>query len=281
MKPKREDRAKQDEPIPLKRLGQHFLKDKNIARKIVDSLKTPPPFYCLEIGPGTGVLTELLLPKCARYVGVEVDPLLAEKLRQQFSKHPNFVLIEGDILSIPVSKFFKDAARLPRVVIGNIPYNLTSPILLSLCEASDELRESVLMVQKEVAQRMVASPHSREYGLLSIFTQLFAEVQQLFVVPPGVFYPAPRVDSAVVRLIFRKHVQEQFRDFPFFQSVLRHCFQHRRKMLRKSLSMLFDRELLRKLEVDLTRRPENLSIGEWKALVDEIIRLRQQEKFDG
>lgn len=256
--------------FPKKKWGQNFLQDKNIARKIVAALQAAPGTPVIEIGPGAGALTEFLLQTGAPYCGVEIDSRLAEGLRQRFSGCPNFTLVEADFLEWDLAAALRERPQTPGRVVGNIPYNITSPILFKLFDHADDLETAVLMVQKEVAERLIAPPAGKEYGLLAVNGQLFAEIKLLFRVPAARFFPRPRVDSAVIKLDFKKGVRAQFPDFQLFKTVLRHCFQHRRKMLRKSLSMLFPAAFVTTLDFDLTRRPEQLSIPEWKALTELI-----------
>lgn len=252
--------------FPRKKWGQNFLQDKNIARKIVAALEATPATAVIEIGPGAGALTEFILQTGASYLGVEIDSRLAEGLRQRFSGYPNFTLVEADFLEWDLAAALQKRPQTPWRVVGNIPYNITSPILFKLFDYAEDLETAVLMVQKEVAERLVARPPGKEYGLLAVNGQLFAEIKLLFRVPAGRFFPRPKVDSAVIKLYFKKGVQARFPEFQLFKTVLRHCFQHRRKMLRKSLSMLFPARFVATLNFDLTRRPEQLSIPEWKAL---------------
>ncbi len=259
------------EPFPKKRWGQHFLTDKNIARNIVAAaVEVLPPRLIVEIGPGAGVLTELLIPEAIQYIGVEIDPVLAGRLRERFASLPNVRIMEADFLEIDLAKLVKPFPGLHTVVVGNIPYNITSPILFKLFENADRIDEAVLMMQKEVAQRLVAQPGSKDYGLLAINSQLFSQVKYLFTVAAHLFYPPPKVESAVVRMKLKRNVPQQFSDFELFRQITRHCFRHRRKMLRKSLSMLFSPELVRTLGADLTQRPEELSIEDWKKLSEMI-----------
>lgn len=260
---------------PKKKWGQNFLSDPNIARKIVAAAgEISGPV--IEIGPGQGALTGLLLAAEQPYVGVEIDPALAESLRERYGHLPHFRLIEGDFLDLDLAALAGEHPLAP-VVMGNIPYNITSPILFRLFDHADLLDRAVLMMQKEVAERLRAPVGTKAYGLLAINAQLFAEVDYRFTVPPHLFFPAPKVSSAVLQLRFRKGVPGQFSDFPFFRKILRHCFQHRRKMLRKSLSMLFSAALLSTLNADLTRRPEQLSIPEWQQLSESIHRQLAKE----
>jgi 16S rRNA (adenine1518-N6/adenine1519-N6)-dimethyltransferase len=263
---------------PKKKWGQNFLKDKNIARKIVAASDANADGLVIEIGPGQGVLTELLLASGAQYLGVEIDPYLVNELRERFSEYPKFSLLEEDFLETDLSDIIQRYPGKNPLVVGNIPYNITSPILFKLFDHADVLHSAVLTMQKEVGERLRAHPGSKEYGLLAINGQLFADVKYLFTVPAKLFFPQPQVDSAVLKFTFKKGVYKQFVDFQLFRKILRHCFQHRRKMLRKSLSMLFSSLLLSTLSVNLTRRPESLSIPEWTELAESIHRLLQQER---
>ncbi len=258
---------------PRRRWGQNFLIDKNIARKIAAAAFTsPPPRLIIEIGPGTGALTDLLLKETDPYIGVEVDPKLSQQLLEKFSEKSNFSLIQQDFLKTELSPLLQNHPGLNPVIVGNIPYNITTPILFKLFDHADELDGAILMMQKEVGERLIAVPSTKQYGLLAINSQLFAEVEKLTTVPAHLFSPKPKVDSVVIQLRFKKGVKASFSDFNLFRKVLRHCFQHRRKMLRKSLSMLFSSADLRKLNIDLTQRPEQLSIQSWKEL-SEVIHL--------
>lgn len=264
---------------PKKRLGQNFLTDKNVARKIVASADISSPRLIIEIGPGKGVLTEFLLPVCEQYVGIEIDGDLAGHLKDRFSRYDNFTLIESDFLQVDLAEIISNYAQPNTAVIGNIPYNITSPILFKLFDNADILDQAVLMMQKEVGQRLVARMGSKDYGLLAINGQLFTDVKSLFHVRARLFFPQPQVDSSVLRFNFKKGIRESFSDFELFRKILRHCFQHRRKMLRKTLSMLFSSTLLSKLGADLTRRPEQLSIDDWRELTDLIyLHLREESR---
>jgi len=202
---------------------------------------------------------------------VEIDRDLCELLNRKFGESQKFHLLEQDFLTVDLKELATEWPGFHLAIVGNIPYHLTSPILFKLFDETDVVSQAVLMVQKEVADRMVAPAGGKTYGLLSIYSQLFADVQYLFTVPAKLFSPRPKVDSAVIKLNFRKNVLAQFSDFTFFRRVVNHCFRHRRKMLRKSLSMLFDSELIRKFPLDLTRRPEQLTLDEWKQLVNILL----------
>jgi len=262
---------------PKKRWGQNFLRDANIGRKIASALQTPPPRLVLEIGPGQGMLTRFLLETTQRYIGVEIDPGLARALQSQFGGRPEVQIIQQDILTLPLRHILGLEPGLHRAVIGNIPFNITSPIIFKLLDLADILNEAVLMVQNEVAERIVSAPSTKDYGLLAIHCQLCARVEKLFRVPARLFHPVPGVDSAVIRFTFLENGRNRVRDFPLFQQMLRSSFQQRRKMLRNSLTGLLSRAHLTKLTVDLSRRPEELSLSEWIALANHLARLQNEE----
>jgi 16S rRNA (adenine1518-N6/adenine1519-N6)-dimethyltransferase len=255
---------------PKKRFGQNFLKDKNIARKIVKAIDAPHPQLIVEIGPGTGVLTEFVLNEAENYVGIEIDRSLFELLQNRFSGLNNFSLVSQDFLEFDLAEVFGEFPDHSKVILGNIPYNITSPILFKLFDQADSLNQAVLMVQKEVGNRIRAMPGGKDYGLLSIFSQIFADVNSLFSVPAKLFFPQPKVDSAVIKFQFRRGAKDEFADFELFRKMVRTCFQHRRKMLRNSLSQLFSVDVLTKLGTSLSQRPEQLSINQWKEIFQQI-----------
>lgn len=261
---------------PKKRFGQNFLKDKNIAWKIVKAIDAKKPIFIIEIGPGRGVLTEFVLEDVEKYIGVEIDPLLIEFLQSRFSGNEKFSVIQQDFLEFDLKEIFKKFPGHSKIILGNIPYNITSPILFKLFDQADILDQAVLMVQKEVGNRIRAKEGNKDYGLLAIFSQLFADVDYLFNVPAKLFYPKPKVDSAIIRFRFHKKVKEGFEDFELFRKIVRTCFQHRRKMLRNSLSQLFSEDVLSKLNLSLSQRPEQLSIQEWRDLFRLIYQISEK-----
>lgn len=264
---------------PKKRLGQNFLRDRNTAQRIVDALPLTAPNLIIEIGPGTGAITGGLVERADAYIGIELDPALAENLHQTYGHHPQFSIILQDFLKADLAALISDYPGHHLSIIGNIPYNITSPILFKLMDFADHIDHAIIMMQREVAQRLVASPGNRAYGLLAINAQLFCETEYLFTVNAGQFYPKPKVDSAVVRLRFKSGVKAGFRDFDFFRTVIRQAFQQRRKMLRNSLSGLVAPENMTKLPVVLTDRPERLSIEEWISLTDAILAINKGESL--
>ncbi|HXU15949.1 MAG TPA: 16S rRNA (adenine(1518)-N(6)/adenine(1519)-N(6))-dimethyltransferase RsmA [Terriglobales bacterium] len=238
------------------RLGQHFLKDVSAAARIVDALGDVSRSTVLEIGPGGGALTSMLVKRARRVIAVETDRVLAAQLRMNFSLTPNIEVIEGDILAIDLDTLFgpRPGSTRPGMeqapervrVLGNLPYYITSDILLRLFQYRKYFELLVLMVQKEVADRLAAEPGSREYGLLSATTQLYTSVDQLFTVPPGAFVPPPKVHSAVVRLTPSQRLDQLAVEEGEFIRFLKLSFGQKRKTLWNNLKTRYASE-------DLTR----------------------------
>jgi 16S rRNA (adenine1518-N6/adenine1519-N6)-dimethyltransferase len=244
--------------VPRKkpRLGQHFLKDVSAAARIVDALGDVSRSTVLEIGPGGGALTSMLVKRARRVIAVETDRVLAAQLRMNFSLTPNIEVIEGDILAIDLDTLFgpRPGSTRPGMeqapervrVLGNLPYYITSDILLRLFQYRKYFELLVLMVQKEVADRLAAEPGSRDYGLLSATTQLYTSVEQLFTLPPGSFVPPPKVHSAVVRLTPSQQLDQLAVQEGEFIRFLKLSFGQKRKTLWNNLKTRYASE-------DLTR----------------------------
>ncbi len=253
---------------PLKRFGQNFLTNPHFQLKIVEALEITPQNVIIEIGPGRGALSEHILSKNpAKCIAVEIDRNLAGELKARFRS--KIELLNDDFLETNLEQWLT-ANRNENKVIGNIPYNITSPILFKLLDYYTRLNCAVLMVQKEVARRIAASPNTKDYGILSVIGQAYARVEYLFEVGRGNFYPAPKVDSAVIRLQFYERL-EGVEDERLFRKIVRHTFNYRRKMLRNSLGRILDKTVVYSLEsVALNQRPENLSVQQFKTLANEI-----------
>ncbi len=218
---------------PKKHLGQHFLKDRSIAARIADSLTGHGNYNDLvEVGPGTGVLTQYLLQKDLTVHAIEMDSESVRYLNQNFIQLADR-LTEGDFLKMD----FDTITGQPLAIIGNFPYNISTQIFFKVLENKDRIPEVVGMLQKEVAERIAAPPGSKTYGILSVLLQAFYEIECLFTVPPEVFNPPPKVHSAVIRLK-RNNVEELDCDEKKFKMVVRTAFNQRRKTLRNALRSL-------------------------------------------
>ncbi len=237
------------------KLGQHFLRDEGAARRIVESLGEISQRTVLEIGPGTGALTGLLLRKARRLIAIELDKVLAAQLRMKFATASNIEVIEGDVLSIDFDTIFgpKPGTSRPGLewrpepvdLVGNLPYFITSDILLRLFDYRRYFRQMVIMVQREVAERIAAEPGTRDYGLLSATAQLYTRVEALFTLAPGAFEPPPKVHSAVLRLTVAPQLQELGVDEGKFLRFLKASFGQKRKTLWNNLKSQYNPDHLR------------------------------------
>lgn len=244
-----------------KSLGQNFLVDANLQHKIVDALHAGPDDEVLEIGPGRGALTRHLVDRVRRLVLVELDDDLAVALAERYGARDDVVVVHADVLAVPIDEHLRDVED--ALVVGNIPYNITSPIIFKLLEPPRP-RDIVLMVQEEVADRIVAPVGTKAYGALSVGVRAVAEARKLFRVGRGAFRPVPGVDSAIIRITPRPEASDAE---PELRTVVRAAFQWRRKQLRKILRDhpdlgLPDAEVDRVLAavgVEGTVRPERLS----------------------
>jgi 16S rRNA (adenine1518-N6/adenine1519-N6)-dimethyltransferase len=247
--------------VPRKRYGQHFLHDRGVIAKIVAAVDPQPGDAIVEVGPGTGALTRPLLDRVPRLEAIEIDRDLAARLE---AEHSRLRLHRGDVL-----KF--DFAQLPTGlrVVGNLPYNVSTPFLFRLVEVADRLRDAHVMLQKEVVDRMVAAPSTSEYGRLSVMLQYRFEMRKLFDVKPGAFRPPPKVDSAVVRLVPRRGGLGA-KDAAALARVVTAAFTKRRKTLRNALAGVVDEDGLRALGIDPRLRPENLGVPQYVAIANAV-----------
>ena len=216
------------------KLGQHFLIRGTILERIAAAVCPAPVDLAIEIGPGRGALTEKLLKRAARVVAVELDPFLVEHLRNKFANEPRLEVVHADVLSTDLAQW----GRAP--VAGNLPYYITSPILQQTVRS--HAPRAVFLIQKEVAERLVAQPGSRDYGFLTVQTALFATARLLFEVKPAAFHPPPNVDSAVVLL--EPHHRDWGVDSGRLLRFAGRCFQHKRKTIRNNLAEFYGKELV-------------------------------------
>ena len=237
------------------KLGQNFLADRGAAERIVDALGDINRALVVEIGPGKGALTELLAERAGRLIAIELDRMLATELRFKYSRDSRVEIVEGDVLHIdfrtvlnrtigPLNDLRPSTLQRARVV-GNLPYYITSDILLRLFEFHDQFEVIVIMVQREVAERIAAAPGSRDYGLLSATAQLYTRVERLFTLPPGAFVPPPRVYSSVLRLTVAPRFEELQVPAKQFIDFLRTAFAMKRKTLLNNLKKRYPEPQIR------------------------------------
>ncbi len=215
-------------------LGQNFLADTGVQRRIVDALGPAAAGDVVEIGPGKAAITALLAERARRLVAIEVDPAFAEALRARFGHLPSVEVVEADVLAVDLAALARAPGR-SLAVVGNLPYYITSPILHRMFASEERIGRAVVMVQREVAERMAARPGSRAYGLLSVLCRVHARTELLFTVPPEAFSPAPEVHSAVVRMDFAPRWQELGIEPGPFRRFLAACFAQKRKTLANNL----------------------------------------------
>lgn len=265
---------------PRKRFAQHWLKSDKALSQIVQASELQQSDRILEIGPGTGILTRQLIPQAEAVVAVEIDRDLCGKLSKKLGSFPNFLLLQGDILSLDLPTLLAPfpTFQKPNKVVANIPYNITGPILEKLLGTIDQPNPNpfdliVLLVQKEVAQRLAAQAGSTAFGALSVRVQYLAECELISIVPARAFEPPPKVDSAIVRLRPRL-VDPLASDPKLLSTLVKMGFASKRKMLRNNLKAIVESDrltdLLTQLEIDPQARAEDLSVQEWVALSNQL-----------
>ena len=257
---------------PLKRLGQNYLRDDNIIRKIINEISPEQEDLIVEIGPGEGALTNRLVEIVPNMQAVELDKRNVELLQ---SKFPHLKLIEADFLDLDLKVILANHEKKMRIV-GNIPYNITSPIIFKMIENRKIINDFVIMVQNEVALRIIAKSGGKDYGILSVITQYFTDVRLCFKVSPNVFYPRPKVYSAVLHFNFKARSTNEKHD-EIFIKIVKAAFGNRRKMLYNSLrNSIFSDINFDNSGVDLSLRAEKLSIEDFETLA--IFASQQLEK---
>jgi len=263
-----------------KSLGQNFLIDQNILHKIVAAAELGPDKGALEIGPGIGALTQQLAKQAGRVLAIEIDQRLLPILNETLASYPHAAVVHGDVLKQDLPELFRaHFANVAGVsVVANLPYYITTPIIMRLLEEKLPLDYIVVMIQKEVADRMAARPGTKDYGSLSIAVQFYCEPELVTIVPRTVFVPQPNVDSAVIRLRVRKTPPVEVADEAFFFEVVQASFVQRRKTLYNNLSArFFTKETKSALEpllqgcgIEPSRRGETLSMEEFARLTEAL-----------
>lgn len=255
-----------------KRFGQNFLVDTNIIDRIVQAINPSDEDHLVEIGPGQGALTDKLISQCRHLDVIEIDRDLAAEFTWRYDGNERFTLHNADVL-----KF--DFTSLPAQpegykVIGNLPYNISTPLLFHLFTCKQLFSDMLFMLQLEVVDRMCASPGSKSYGRLSIMTQYHCKVEKLFRVPPTAFRPQPKVESAIVRLQPLAQPPLAATDASLLETVVRTAFSQRRKTLQNSLKKLVESSMLEDLSIDGSRRPETLSLEEYVSISNALAKAK-------
>ena len=245
-----------------KKWGQNFLIDPNIVKKIYRTIEPIDSDNILEIGPGEGVLTKIILPEVNKMVSIEIDPVLVNKLNNS-NRLKKLKVVKKDILKTNIYDLDIDN---PVRVIGNIPYNITSQIIFWLIEQLDYWSDAFIMVQKEVAHRLIAKVGTKEYSRLTVVVGAYLDVDYCFTIPPTVFIPKPKVDSAFIRFTKKRNALIEDHKYIRFNKLVRAAFNQRRKMLRNSLGS-WDISDQVKEKINFSRRPETLTVQEFASMV--------------
>lgn len=249
---------------PRKRFGQHFLRDPHVVQRIVAAFHPAPGEHVVEIGPGEGVMTRELMGKTAQFDIVEIDRDLAAHLRESL---PQAVTVHNaDALNFDLCKLTASGQKLR--LIGNLPYNISTPLLFHVLDHAACVQDMLFMLQKEVVDRLAAGPGGKDYGRLSVMIQWKCRVEKLFNVAPGAFFPPPKVDSSVVRLTPHARPPIEVRDPERFAEIVKAAFAQRRKVLRNTLKGLVAPETMERLGIDPGRRAETLTLDEFAALAN-------------
>ena len=252
--------------FPKRSLGQHFLVDPRIRERIIAACDLTKDDVVLEIGPGKGALTRPLADRVKKVLAIEKDNFLAPQLEKEFAG-TNVTIEHADILKYPFEQL-----PAPMKVVGNLPYNIATPIIEKVLAFRHKFSVFYMTVQLEYGNRIVARPGNKEYGSLSCFVQYYAQAQKLFKIPPSAFRPAPKVDSCFLSLRMRPEPARKARDEEFLFKLIRACFSQRRKAIRNSLAVVYGREegeeLLRNLNIDPMLRAEDLSLEDYVRLAN-------------
>jgi len=252
-------------PRPRKRFGQHFLQDTATIRRIVESIQVEDCAPVVEIGPGRGALTTLLAEQCSQLHLIEIDRDLIKLLAERYASNATVTVHRGDALKFDYARLAQKAGS-KLVVVGNLPYNISSPLLVLLLSHLDVIREMVFMVQREIATRLTAGPGSGNYGRLTVTVGRSCRVKPLFEVGPEAFYPAPKVHSSVIQFSPRRVPLGPVVQPRLFESVVRDAFAQRRKTLRNALKRYQAEPVFTKLGIDPQLRAERLSIEQFAEL---------------
>lgn len=250
-------------PRARKRFGQHFLHDRQVIESILDAIDPRPGQQLVEIGPGQGALTLPLLRRAGRLTAIEIDRDLVGSLAAAAEGIGELEIVNTDILGFELGELVSDGdLRL----VGNLPYNISTPLMFHLLKSASLIRDMHFMLQKEVAQRIVASPGGSDYGRLSVMLQYRCRCEYLFDVAPGSFRPPPKVDSAVIRLVPEARPVTDVGDYELFSGIVQAAFGQRRKTIANALKSIIDRAAISACGIDPGARAENLAVGDFARL---------------
>lgn len=266
---------------PKKHLGQHFLQDPEIISKIIQTADVNKEDVIVEIGPGRGALTFRLAEMASEVIAIEIDHSIVESLNERAVSYPNLSIVEADAL-----RFHYHEIGTRFKVVANLPYYISTPILFRLIELSDMVTSMTIMLQKEVAKRVVAAPNSKDYGILSIAVQFYAVPEIAFNISRKSFYPEPKVDSSVLKIVPRERVAVDVKNEGLFWGLIKSAFYYRRKTLLNSLSLSgHSKEIIKNVlefaGIDQNKRPEQVSMEEWGKIADTLMEfmLSQQKRM--
>lgn len=246
-----------------KRFGQHFLHDQSVLERMTSAIAPLNTDVMLEIGPGEGALTDRLIDQVARFTVVEIDNDLIPKLQHRYANRSHFNLVHQDALTLDYAQFAN-----PLRVVGNLPYNISTPLIFKLLEARHTISDMHFMLQKEVVQRLASEPDGEHYGRLSVMAQYYCDIEDLFHIGPEAFDPPPKVDSAVVRLIPYKQLPTVANDETTFAKIVKQCFSMRRKTLRNNLKGWLTGEQIEACLIEPSLRAEVLCVADFVRLSD-------------
>jgi 16S rRNA (adenine1518-N6/adenine1519-N6)-dimethyltransferase len=251
-----------------KSLGQHFLRDDSVIHQIISAIQPKKTDHIIEIGPGQGALTQYLLPTVNQLDVIEYDKEVIPILERRCAGLGNLLIHQGDVLQFDFKTCFMPNKRYR--IVGNLPYNISTPLFFYLLQYADHIDDMVFMIQKEVAERITAAPNTKSYGRLSVMLQYYCETTYLFSVPPSAFSPPPKVVSGVIGLKPYREKKHFAENETLFATLVRDCFNLRRKTLRNTLKNYINSAISSELAFDLSLRPENLSVADFVHLSNVI-----------
>ena len=249
-----------------KRFGQNFLTDESYLNIIIKQINACAIDDLIEIGPGLGAMTKHLINQAASITAIEIDKDCIKYLNNNY-QNQNLKIIEQDVLKIDFLDLIKNQKTR---IIGNLPYNISTPLIIKLLRISDNIKDMTFLLQKEVVDRLAAKPNNRQYGRLSIIAQYYCEIEALTEVPPHAFSPAPKVQSQLVRLTPRKTIHNKINDIKLLEKITQVAFNQRRKQLKSAVKSLFTEDELISLNINPKLRPENLEISDYIKLAQNI-----------